>query len=76
MYLTIEEAAEYLQLPASFIRSLIQQGKIRALHDGKDYLVNKEQFNHHVEQIEKLKKQYAEYLSEAIPEDIDIKDED
>ncbi|MFK4998351.1 excisionase family DNA-binding protein [Bacillus sp. N9] len=76
MYLTIEETAEYLQFPASFIRSLIQQGKVRAVYDGEAYLINKEQFNQHLKQMEKLKKQYAEYLSEPMPEDMDIKDED
>lgn len=76
MYITVKEAAEYLQMKESFIKGLIQEGEIRALFDGEQYLVNKEQFTHHLEQVEKLKKEYIEYMSEPIPEDMDIKDED
>lgn len=76
MYLTMEETAEYLQFPVLFIEKLIQQGKIRALHDGENYLINKEQFNDHLEQMEKYKKQLAEWQAEPLPEDMDIKDED
>ena len=44
MYLTLKEAAEYLSLPEQYIQSLIQQGKIRTVFDGEQYVVNKEQF--------------------------------
>ncbi|WP_028400732.1 excisionase family DNA-binding protein [Ectobacillus panaciterrae] len=76
MYLTIKETAEYLSLPESTIRSLIQQRRIRAIHDGEQYLVYKEQFNEHLKQLEKAKKQLGEWNSEPIPEDFDVKDED
>jgi excisionase family DNA binding protein len=76
MYLKMEEVAEYLSLPESYIKSLVLQGKIRAVHDGTQYLINKEQFTNHLEQMETYKKLLAEYLSEPIPEDLDIKDED
>ncbi|WP_433746982.1 excisionase family DNA-binding protein [Falsibacillus pallidus] len=76
MYLTIEETAQYLSMPESYIESLILANRIRAVHDGSQYLVNKDQFNNHLEQMEKYKKQMMEYLNEPIPEDIDIKDED
>ncbi|HWO97211.1 MAG TPA: excisionase family DNA-binding protein [Bacillus sp. (in: firmicutes)] len=76
MYLTIKELAEYLSLSESYIKNLVLQGQIRAVHDGKQYLVNKEQFNNHLEQMEMYKKLIAEYLSEPIPEDLDVKDED
>ncbi|MEK3890132.1 excisionase family DNA-binding protein [Bacillus sp. FSL K6-3431] len=76
MYLTIKETAEYLQFPIDFIESLVQQGKIKALHDGESYMINKEQFNDHLEKMEKYKKQLAEWQMEPLPEDIDIKDED
>jgi excisionase family DNA binding protein len=76
MYLTIKETAEYLSLPESYIESLVQQRKIRAVHDGEQYLLYRDQFNQHLEQMEKMKRQLAEYLSEPIPEDIDVKDED
>ena len=76
MYLTVKETAEYLSLPESQIESLILQNKIRTVHDGQQYLIYKEQFNQHFEQLEKYKKQMEEYYSEPIPEDIDVKDED
>ncbi|MCD7034046.1 excisionase family DNA-binding protein [Metabacillus sp. GX 13764] len=76
MYLTIKETAEHLSLPEDYIESLVVQKKIRALHDGQQYLINKEQFNSHHEQLEKARKQLAEWQNEPIPEDPDIKDED
>ncbi|MGD7050126.1 hypothetical protein FZC83_19065 [Rossellomorea marisflavi] len=76
MYLTIEETAEYLSLPVGYIESLILERKVRAVHDGERYLINKEQFTHHLEQMEKMKRQLAEYWNEPIPEDPDVKDED
>ncbi|WP_215555087.1 helix-turn-helix domain-containing protein [Bacillus mycoides] len=76
LYITIEEAAEYLQLPKSYVEDLIQQKKVRALFDGEQYLINKEQFNTHLEQMEKYKQLVEEILNEPIPEDMDVKDED
>ncbi|TYR79147.1 helix-turn-helix domain-containing protein [Priestia megaterium] len=76
MYLTVEEAADYLSLSESDIQKLIQQGKVRTVFDGEQYLLNKEQFNTHFEQLEKYKKQVEEILNEPLPEDIDVKDED
>ncbi|WP_433773587.1 helix-turn-helix domain-containing protein [Bacillus wiedmannii] len=76
LYITIEEAAEYLNLPKSYVEELIQQKKVRALFDGEKYLLNKEQFNTHLEQMEKYKQLVEEILNEPIPEDMDVKDED
>ncbi|MFZ3579451.1 excisionase family DNA-binding protein [Virgibacillus sp. DJP39] len=76
MYLTIEETAEHLSMPESQIRFLIQQKRIRTIHDGENYLINKDQFSSHFEQVEKYKKMIQDYLNEPIPEDIDVKDED
>ncbi|SDN28875.1 DNA binding domain-containing protein, excisionase family [Fictibacillus solisalsi] len=76
MYLTLKETAEFLDLPETYIESLIQQKKIRAFHDGNEYLINKEQFNTHLEQMEKYKTLVEEYMNEPIPEDWDAKDED
>lgn len=76
MYLTIKEASEYLTMSEEAIKKLIQQRKIRAIFDGEQYLVNKEQFNTHLKQMEKYKLLVEEVLSEPIPEDIDVKDED
>ncbi|TKC16319.1 excisionase family DNA-binding protein [Robertmurraya kyonggiensis] len=76
MYLTVKETAEYLSITESAVNELILSKKIRALHDGEQYLVNKEQFNTHLKQVEKYKELIEEILNEPIPEDIDIKDED
>ncbi|WML42874.1 helix-turn-helix domain-containing protein [Neobacillus sp. PS3-40] len=76
MYLTIKEAAEYLSLPQSTIENLLRQKKIRALFDGEQYLIYKEQFDTHLKQVEKYKHVVEEYLNEPIPDDLDVKDED
>ncbi|WP_445489981.1 excisionase family DNA-binding protein [Niallia sp. 03133] len=76
MYLTIKEAAELLSTSEMQVKNLILENRIRAVHDGEQYLLNKEQFNTHFEQMEKYKKYVEEILSEPIPEDKDIKDED
>jgi excisionase family DNA binding protein len=76
MYLTIKETAELLSLNEDYIEKLIQQKKIRVVFDGEQYLIYKEQFNHHLEQVEKAKKLLEELNSEHLPEDIDVKDED
>lgn len=76
MYITIKEAAEYLSLPVATIESLILQKKIRAIFDGENYLIYKEQFNTHFKQLEKYKELIEEIMSEPIPDDLDVKDED
>ncbi|CAM3846625.1 excisionase family DNA-binding protein [Mesobacillus zeae] len=76
MYLTIKETAEFLSATETYIENLILQGRIRAIHDGEQYLIYKEQFNTHLKQMEKYRTMVEEILSEPIPEDIDIKDED
>ena len=74
--MTIEETAEYLAVPEEAVKSLIQKKKIRALFDGEQYLIYKEQFATHLKQVEKYKQLLEEYLNEPIPESIDVKDED
>ena len=76
MYLTIKAAADLLSMPETYVESLILQKRIRAIHDGEQYLINKEQFNTHFEQLEKYKQLIEEINNEPIPEDIDVKDED
>ena len=66
MYLTISETAEYLSVSEQYVENLILQGKIRALHDGTEYLIYKDQFKSHFEEL----------ANEPIPEDMDVKDED
>lgn len=76
MYLTISETAEYLSVSPDYVENLILKGQIRALHDGEQYLIFKEQFNTHLEQMEKYRVLIDELANEPIPEDKDIKDED
>ncbi|MEN2465264.1 excisionase family DNA-binding protein [Ornithinibacillus sp. JPR2-1] len=76
MYVTIPELAEYLSMNEAKVKSLVLQGKIRAIHDGEQFLVNKTQFTTHLEQVEKYRLMIQEYLNTPIPEDVDVKDED
>lgn len=76
MYLTVKETAEYLSTSETVVKDLIQSKRIRALFDGEQYLINKDQFNTHLKQVEKYKELIEEILNEPIPEDIDVKDED
>ncbi|UOQ92085.1 excisionase family DNA-binding protein [Halobacillus shinanisalinarum] len=76
MYLTIEQIADYLDVPQAFIQNLIRDNRIRTIHDGKQYLINKSQFNTHFEQIEKYRAMIQDYFNEPLPDDPDIKDED
>ncbi|WP_377887245.1 excisionase family DNA-binding protein [Alkalihalobacillus sp. R86527] len=76
MYLSIKETAEYLSLPEEYIETLIREKRIRVIHDGDQYLIYKEQFNTHLEQLEKYKKRMEEEMNEPLPEDPDVKDED
>lgn len=76
MYLTIKETAEYLSTAEETVEALVKQKKIRAVYDGEQYLINKDQFTTHLKQMENYKELIQEILSEPIPEDLDIKDED
>jgi len=76
VYLTIEETAEYLEIAPAKIETLIIQERIRVVHDGDQYLINREQFNHHLEEVGKYREMIQAYFAEPIPEDIDVKDED
>jgi len=38
------------------ITNMIHEKRIRAVHDGNQFLINKDQFNDHLEQIDKAKK--------------------
>ena len=76
MYLTIKETAEYLTLSEAHVEQLVREKKIRTVFDGQQHLINKEQFNTHMEQMEKYKEWAESVLNEPIPEDPDVKDED
>lgn len=76
MYLTVKETAEYLSVEEKKVESLIMQKKIRAIFDGNEYLIYKDQFNTYFKQLEKYKELVEEIMNEPIPEDLDVKDED
>ncbi|KAA0546234.1 helix-turn-helix domain-containing protein [Bacillus sp. BGMRC 2118] len=76
MYLTVKETAEYLSVSEEYIEKLIKEKKVRAVFDGEQYLLYKDQFHTHLQQMEKYKKLVEDVLNEPIPEDIDVKDED
>ncbi|MBO8164567.1 MAG: excisionase family DNA-binding protein [Brevibacillus sp.] len=76
MYLTVKETAAYLDLPETFILEKIAEGRIRAVHNGEEYLINSDQFRHHLEQLEKLRAYEQLEKFEPIPESYDYKDED
>ena len=76
MHLSVKETADLLSISEIKVKNLILQNQIRAIYDGTDYLINKEQFNTHFKQVETYKKFVEEVLKEPIPEDLDIKDED
>lgn len=76
MYRTIEETAGYLQMPEEQVRRYVLEKRIKAVHDGDQFLINDEQFNRHFEQLEQVKALIDEWRNTPIPEDLDIKDED
>lgn len=76
MYLTIEQTAEYLNIPVSEIMRLIREKQIRVLRVDDEIIIYREQFNLFLKEMEKQKLARDEYLQTPIPEDPDIKDED
>ncbi|WP_088103508.1 excisionase family DNA-binding protein [Halalkalibacter urbisdiaboli] len=76
MYVSIQELATYLGVTEDYIVEQIQLGHIKAVFDGKQFLLNKEQFSWHKEQLDIKRKQLLMELEEPLPEDWDAKDED
>ncbi|WP_413379669.1 excisionase family DNA-binding protein [Alkalihalobacillus sp. 1P02AB] len=76
MYITISELADYLGVSEQYLFKRIQSGKITAIFDGSHYLLNKEQFKWHKEQLDLKRKQIIAGQEEELPEDWDAKDED
>lgn len=76
MYMTVSETASYLSMPEEQINRYVLEGRIRAVHDGEQYLINTSQFETHFQQLELAKQELEEWRNTPIPDDIDIKDED
>ncbi|OLO37153.1 hypothetical protein BTR23_13520 [Alkalihalophilus pseudofirmus] len=76
MYITVEELAEYLILPPEYLYDQIRKGNLKAVFDGSQYLLNKDQFKCHKHQLDLKLEELRRDALEEIPEDIDVKDED
>ena len=76
MYITIKELAEYLHLSPDYVFQQIKAGNIKAVHDGEQYLVNKDQFTNTRNKIEKEILLWKEEQLQELIADIDVKDED
>ncbi len=76
MYVTIQELAEYLSVPETEILKLIHNGKIRAVYDGEQYVINKDQFDSHLRQMGRYWEVLYDYLYEPVPNDTDLRDND
>lgn len=76
MYITIPEAAEYLGMPVGQVQKYVVEGRIRAVHDGEQFLINQDQFGLYFEQLKVVKQQIKNWYNEPIPPDRDIQDED
>jgi excisionase family DNA binding protein len=76
MYKTVEETAVDLGMPEQQIMQYIYNGRIRAVFDGTQYLINSAQFDTYHEQLERIKEEIEIWKNTPIPEDMDVKDED
>lgn len=76
MYMTVPEAASFLSMPQEQVTRYILEGRIRAVHDGEQYMINTSQFETHFQQLEQAKQELEEWKAMPIPEDVDIQDED
>jgi len=76
MYMTVPETASHLSMPPEQVNRYILEGRIKAVHDGEQYMVNTSQFDTHFQQLELAKQELEEWKATPIPDDVDIKDED
>lgn len=76
MYMTVQETAAFLSMPEEQVNRYVLEGRIRAVHDGEQYMINTSQFETHFQQLEQAKEALEEWRATPIPDDIDIKDED
>ncbi len=76
MYMTVQETAAFLSMPEEQVNRYVLESRIRAVHDGEQYMINTSQFDTHFQQLEQAKEALEEWRATPIPDDIDIKDED
>ncbi|MDQ0428187.1 excisionase family DNA binding protein [Planomicrobium stackebrandtii] len=76
MYMTVKETAAFLSMSEEQVNRYVLEGRIRAVHDGEQYMINTSQFGTHFQQLEEAKQALEEWRATPIPDDVDIKDED
>lgn len=76
MYKSVEETARDIGMPEHQILKYIYAGRIKAVPDGDDYLINSAQFDTYHLHLERIKEEIEIWKNTPIPEDIDVKDED
>lgn len=76
MYKTVKEIAKDISMSEKQVLRYIYEGKIKAVHDGEQFLVNSAQFDTYLKQLEQIKKEIEIWRNTPLPEDLDVKDED
>ena len=76
MYKSVAETAKDISMPEDQVLRYIYEGRIKAVHDGKQFLINSTQYDTYFEQLERIKEEIEIWRNTPIPEDIDVKDED
>lgn len=49
-WLTVEQAAQMIQVSPSKVRTAINQGKIKVFRDGRVIRINREELNHYIKE--------------------------
>jgi len=76
MYKTVADTAKDISMQEHQVMRYVLEGRIRAVHDGKQFLISSDQFDRYHEQLERIKEEIEIWKNTPIPEDIDVKDED
>jgi excisionase family DNA binding protein len=76
VYKTVSETAKDISMPEEMVLRYIYEGRIKAVHDGEQFLINSAQFETYHEQLKQIKEEIELWRNTPIPEDIDVKDED
>jgi len=62
MYITIPKAAEHLGMPVEQVTKYVLEGRIRAIHDGEQFMINQDQFELYFDQLKIAKQQLADWI--------------
>jgi excisionase family DNA binding protein len=76
VYKTVSETAKDISMTEEMVLRYIYEGRIKAVHDGEQFLINSAQFETYHEQLKQIKEEIEFWRNTPIPEDIDVKDED